>query len=34
MVREGVMTRQEGLEKIEPEEDATMVDYSKNILQQ
>lgn len=32
MVREGVMSREEGLEKIEPEEDAKMVDYSKNIL--
>ena len=32
MVREGVMTREEGLEKIEPPEDPQMVAYSKNIL--
>ncbi len=32
MVREGVMSREEGLEKIEPEEDGKMVEYSKNIL--
>lgn len=32
MVREGVMTRSEGLEKIEPEEDPNMVAYSKEKL--
>ncbi len=32
MVREGVMTRQEGLEKIEPAEVEQMVSYSKHIL--
>jgi hypothetical protein len=32
MVREGVMKRVEGLEKIEPVEDAYMVDFSKRIL--
>ncbi len=32
MVREGVMSREEGLEKIEPPEDPQMVAYSKNIL--
>jgi tRNA(Ile)-lysidine synthase TilS/MesJ len=32
MVREGVMSREEGLEKIGPAEDEHMVMYSKNIL--
>ncbi|HHD63637.1 MAG TPA: hypothetical protein ENK96_04585 [Desulfobulbaceae bacterium] len=32
MVREGVMTREEGLEKIEPPEVEHMVKYSKDIL--
>ncbi len=32
MVREGVMSREEGLEKIEPPEDAKMVEYSKEKL--
>ncbi len=32
MVREGVMTREEGLEKIEPPEDERMVKFSKDIL--
>ncbi len=32
MVREGVMSREEGLEKIEPPEIPDMVDYSKRIL--
>jgi len=32
MVREGVMSREEGLEKIEPPENERMVVYSKNIL--
>ncbi|WP_456387820.1 hypothetical protein [Desulfolithobacter sp.] len=32
MVREGVLTREEGLEKIEPPEDLRMVAYSKDIL--
>ena len=32
MVREGVMTREEGLEKIEPPEVEHMVMYSKDIL--
>ena len=32
MVREGVMSREEGLEKIEPDEVAHMVAYSKEIL--
>ncbi len=32
MVREGVMTRQEGLEKIEPEEDVNMVNFSREEL--
>ena len=34
MVREGVMSREEGLEKIEPPEVERMVMYSKNILDQ
>ena len=34
MVREGVMSRGEGLEKIEPPEVERMVMYSKNILDQ
>ena len=33
MVREGVMTREEGLEKIEPPENEKMVIYSRDILQ-
>jgi len=33
MVREGVMSREEGLEKIEPPEDERMVAYSRDILQ-
>lgn len=32
MVREGVMSREEGLEKIEPPEDKKMVAYSRKIL--
>ena len=32
MVREGVMSREEGLEKIEPPEDEKMVAYSRKIL--
>ena len=32
MVREGVMSREEGLEKIEPPEIPNMVEYSKSIL--
>lgn len=32
MVREGVMSREEGLEKIEPPEDERMVKFSKDIL--
>jgi len=32
MVREGVMSREEGLEKIEPPENEKMVAYSKDIL--
>ena len=32
MVREGVMTREEGLEKIEPAEDQYMVEFSKEKL--
>jgi len=32
MVREGVMSREEGLAKIEPPEDAHMVKYSEEIL--
>ncbi len=32
MVREGVLTREEGLEKIEPPEDPRMVAYSKELL--
>ena len=32
MVRDGVMTREEGLEKIEPAEDEKMVNFSKKIL--
>ena len=32
MVREGVMSREEGLEKIEPPEVSHMVAYSKKIL--
>ncbi len=32
MVREGVMSRAEGLEKIEPPEDPRMVAYSRDIL--
>jgi hypothetical protein len=32
MVREGVMSRQEGLEKIDPAEDERMVAFSKDIL--
>ena len=32
MVREGVMSREEGLNKIEPREDERMVRYSKEIL--
>jgi len=32
MVREGVMSRQDGLEKIEPAEDENMVNFSKKIL--
>jgi tRNA(Ile)-lysidine synthase TilS/MesJ len=32
MVREGVMSREEGLEKIEPEEIPHMVKYSRDIL--
>ena len=32
MVREGVLTREEGLEKIEPPEDLRMVAYSKELL--
>lgn len=33
MVREGILTREEGLAKIEPPEDARMVAYSRDILQ-
>lgn len=32
MVREGVMSREEGLEKIEPPEDERMVNFSKDVL--
>jgi tRNA(Ile)-lysidine synthase TilS/MesJ len=33
MVRQGVMSRQEGLDKIEPPENQTMVEYCKKILE-
>ena len=33
MVREGVMSREEGMSKIEPPEVERMVEYSRNILQ-
>ncbi|NOQ47457.1 MAG: hypothetical protein GQ559_12475, partial [Desulfobulbaceae bacterium] len=32
MVRDGVMSREEGLEKIEPPEDPRLVAFSRDIL--